>query len=129
MRAFPFPFPRAPKNRGKRNRESASERVAGSVSANTTSVDERSQRVMERRVPDLAELAERGRGDRHGGGGEVLDEPLLEAELGRDDRGFGAGGALLDRAQCDDGARGVEREVHTADRRGGAVLDGQGELL
>ncbi len=94
---FLFPFPRAPRERGNRNRESARDGVAGAVLAEPAVGDERDERGLEGRVPDLAALAERRRRERRVG----------ELELGKD--------ALADGSLC--GRVGHERDGRAIDRR------------
>ncbi|MBE7448190.1 MAG: hypothetical protein HS111_04700 [Kofleriaceae bacterium] len=82
---FPFPFRRAPRDHGNGNREpvSAREHVADAVPAEESVGDEGGERRLQRGVPDLAELAERGRGQGRRGAVELREDAVLDGERDR----------------------------------------------
>ncbi|MBE7448975.1 MAG: hypothetical protein HS111_08775 [Kofleriaceae bacterium] len=109
---------------------SAREHVADAVPAEESVGDEGGERRLQRGVPDLAELAERGRGQGRRGAVELREDAVLDGERDRAARD-GPGGAriVIQRRERDGVVGGVEVELDVADRRCGAVLDGEGELV
>src|SRR3977135_4434493 len=128
----PVPVPARSQGSRAAESESARERVAGAVLEDPAVLDEDGERGLQRRVAYPAELAKRGGGQWRRGGNEMLDEALLEAALvgcGRGGDRRGRAGLVIQRVERDRALGGVEQELDGADRRGGAVFDGQRELV